>query len=311
MLDPDDALAMRRSIYGNKDQVTAAEADALFAVNAQASEVSPAWQAFFEEAMLDFVVLQQDPEGYVDDTKADWLIASVSSCERVRPDLIETLIRILEEARSTPAKLSACVLEKVKQAVLLAVQQGGRLERAGVELLRRTVFAAGGDGNIGVTRHEAEALFDINDALKDKPVDPAWTEFFAHAVGNAILFQSTWTPNAVEEVHRQTWLADTKPHVLAQLRSLTDLSADEAAVEEGLRNLAHLNSADDGMGDLVAKQDEVERDADRVTPDEAHWLLGRIDRDGPLDASEHALLAFLRANAATIDPSLSSLLARP
>ena len=51
-------------------------------------------------------------------------------------------------------------------------------------LIRRYLFAAGGDGNVAVTRREAELLFDINDALPDGPEAPEWTALFVQGIVN-------------------------------------------------------------------------------------------------------------------------------
>ena len=64
------------------------------------------------------------------------------------------------------------------------------------------------------------------------------------------------------------------------------------------------------MRDRYAADDALETQAEAVTADEAHWLVNRIGRDGRYDANEHALIDFLRANARSIDPGLSQMLAR-
>ena len=60
--------------------------------------------------------------------------------------------------------------------------------------------------------------------------------------------------------------------------------------------------------ELAEVADEtMEARADAVTADEAHWLVTLLRRDSKLDASEKALVDFLRANARSIDPSLQKL----
>jgi hypothetical protein len=76
------------------------------------------------------------------------------------------LIRVLEKAKSSPEQLSAYAVGQVGLAVVegsgpLARRrhlQPGVIDSAEVELLRRILFAFGGDGNIAITRAEADVL---------------------------------------------------------------------------------------------------------------------------------------------------------
>jgi hypothetical protein len=203
-LDADDVLALRRIIYGAGDAVRPEQVEALFQLNAHAGAISPEWRTLFVEATVDFVVRQAEPTGYVDDARAAWLIEVVKRHGRVRADEIEMLIHVLETADKTPVELSAFVLGAVRALALWRLKRNGALDRADVERLRRVLFAKGGDANIAVTRAEAEALFDINDALNngdlgDAPFAPAWTSLFVHAVANAVLFETPWAPDAETE----------------------------------------------------------------------------------------------------------------
>jgi hypothetical protein len=315
-LTADDAVTLRQIIYGQSLTVDQAEADALFQLNADAGQLAPEWCALFIEAMADFVVRQQDPEGYVDDAKAEWLMGSVERYGRVRGDELEMLIHVLEEADQVPAKLSAFVLSSVKAITLARLQKTGAVSALDIDRLRRLVFAKGGEANVAVTRHEAEALFDINDAQAGGPANPAWGDFFVRAVANAVLFEPIWASDREEELKREQWLADTSIHPLRRIQAALGDPAGTGAemvaalheVAEGLRSgywdwAIHKH-------DLSPLQDRYEADeareteAEAVTADEAHWLVDRIGRDGRFDANEHALIDFLRANARAIDPAL-------
>ena len=63
-----------------------------------------------------------------------------------------------------------------------------------LELLRRMLYAFGGDGNVAVTRAEAEVLFDINDATADAEPNPAWTDLFVKAIANVVMAASGQQP---------------------------------------------------------------------------------------------------------------------
>ena len=186
---PPDVLALRRLIYSD-GAIAPHEAEALIALDEAAAARCAEWDELFVEALTDYVVRQQAPADYIDDAKADWLIARLSADGRIKTDSeLEALVHILETATTSPARLTAFVLGQVKAAVVSGegpLLRGGRLEKgrisAGeVALLRRVLYAAGGDGNVAITRSEAEVLFDINDACRGADNDPSWTDLFAKA----------------------------------------------------------------------------------------------------------------------------------
>lgn len=92
-LNADDALALRRVIFGGDDTVGMDEAEALITLNADAGAASPEWRMLFVEALTDFVVHQQAPNGWVDETKANWLMGAVSQGRCAREDEIDLLDR--------------------------------------------------------------------------------------------------------------------------------------------------------------------------------------------------------------------------
>jgi hypothetical protein len=251
----------------------------------------------FIEALTDYVVRQEEPAGYINDAKADWLIAAMSRDRCAKDDEVEALIYVLEQADAAPPRYAAFVLETLKSLILGRAGAKG-VTAADVERLRRVLFAAGGDSNVGVSRHEAEALFDLNDALRGAANDPAWSDFFVRAVANAVLYQATWqAPDAQTELGREAWLADTAFH-LPNLKAL----------RHPLRALKT-----PGVGEAwragVAADEATEARAAQVTPDEAHWLTARIGKDGQTDPNEQALLRFLADNASSLDPELKTLVA--
>jgi len=316
-----DAIMVRKVIYAPDIALTEAEADALFKLNADAGAVSPEWSALFIEAMADFVVRQQKPVGYVSSPTADWLIASVRRYGRIRADEIEMLIHVVELAEQTPARLSDFVLNLVKHLVLWKLQRQKALTGLDVERLRRVLYANGGEGSIAVSRHEAEALFDINDALEGATVAPEWTDLFVRAVANAVLFELPWKADADEAAREDAWLRDTRVHPLRRIEPLLkDRAGFLGDLKAGFHDLIQMKrevldadftdpAADKREADAVASELSREAITERITPDEAHWLLGRLGRGGALDANERALVTFLRANATSIDPSLDPVLA--
>ncbi|HEY3815104.1 MAG TPA: hypothetical protein VGL66_17945 [Caulobacteraceae bacterium] len=309
-LTAEDALSVRKAIYED-GVVSQDEAEGLYTLNADAGVISPEWRMLFIEAMTDFVVRQQAPSGYIPDPRATWLIGLMSSRRTLRGDEVELLIHLLEEADQAPDRLSAYALGVVRSLALWRLKTGGALIASDIERLRRVIFAKGGEQNVAVTREEAEALFDINDAHQGKSSDPAWCDFFARAIGNAVLFVPVWTADADTELHEEAWLADTRVRPFARFGRL---SAEDrnAAMAEGFSDIMHMDfeSADlKRLGARVDADEATEQEAAAVTPEEAGWLADRIGRDGVVDDAEKALLAFLRDNASNIDPSLAQRLA--
>ena len=86
-----------------------------------------------------------------------------------------------------------------------------------------------------------------------------------------------------------------------------------------LRELRGLMSVGDFFGSnaLQKRWEEKNREvaaqtaeAERITADEAAWLVDRIGRDGQLHPNEQALLAFLREEAPNLPAPLQPLLKR-
>jgi hypothetical protein len=301
-LTADDALALRRIIFGDDDAVSLDEAEALIRLNADAGALSPEWRTLFIEALTDFTVHQQAPNGYVDDTKAGWLIDAVSRDGCAREDEVDLLIHVLDQADSAPDSLSAFVLAQLRTGILARATQG--ITEADVERLRLVLFAVGGTSNIAVTRDEANVLFDLNDAAQGAPNASTWADFFARAVGNSVLFAATWqAPSAADELAQEAELADNSAFFKGfkallhpkEAATLIQSPHESFYSEEQKRNLADA---------------ALEATAEMVTADEAAWLIERIDRDGVFDAAEQALVAFLIANARSFDPAFQPLAAR-
>ena len=313
-LTADDALTLRQIVYGDGVDVNQAEAETLFRLNADAGEISPEWSALFIEAMTDHIVRQQEPVGYVDEAKAQWLIGLVSARSKLRGDEIEALLHVLEEADEVPATLAAFVLGVVRSMALWRLRTAGALTPLDVERLRRVIFAKGGESNVAVTREEAEALFDINDAQKSGASDPAWSDFFARAVGNAVLFVPVWQADAATERSHEAWLADTSIHPLQRLKAaFAGGDFQHGAAAEGFCDVFHMDfeSADlNRLGEREVADEAMEAAAASVTADEAHWLVDRMGRTPGFDAGERELVAFLKDNASSIDPALADYVAK-
>jgi hypothetical protein len=305
--------ALRRSLYSD-GAAERGEVEALFTLDEAATCHDSGWPALFTEAATDHLVEQQEPQGYVSEADADWLMARIGRDGVVKTATeLELLVRVMEKAKSSPARLAAFALAQVKKAVVegdgpLAGNgklEPGRVGRAEAELVRRILYAFGGDGNVAVSRAEAEILFDINDATADADNDPAWSDLFVKAIANFLMAASGYAvPSREEAMRRETWL-DTPSAGVADV-----FSRMAAGGLRGFLQAYREPSAESVWGERNAAAESRARQSEAVTPDEAEWLSRRIGRDGILSANEKALLRFIRDESASVHPSLQSLIAQ-
>ncbi|MEL6919403.1 MAG: hypothetical protein AAFO77_00045 [Pseudomonadota bacterium] len=311
-VSPEDVLRLRRDVY--RDGVAnRAEAEALFAIDRACRERCVEWDDFFVEVVTDYLVGSEAPAGYVSKENADWLIRAISNDGIVDTRTeIELLIKVLERAQHSPAIISAFALRQVAQVVVHGdgALAKGRIARPGVvtatdvELIRRVLYAFGGDGQAMVTREEAEVLFDINDATSEADNDPAWSDLFTKAIGFSLLAAFGYVQASSERaLARDEWLNDTDVNVG---------SFFSRAFSGGLRGYMDAVLSDTGVEKAFAERNtKFETDntiAQAITSDEADWLVDRIGRDGQFHENERLLLQFIAQEARDIHPKLQPLL---
>jgi len=309
----EDVLALRRAMYGNDHLIDRAEAEELFRLNDVAEGTCHAWPDFFAEAITDFCVHQTEPHGYVTEDMAQWLIAHVSASGRVKTATeLEALIKVMEAAREVPAVLEEFAIKQVHEAVLHGggvtrsglTLKPGQIGRGEVELLRRILYAAGGDNGLAISRREAELLFDINDAVADKAQDPAWADLFVKANANYLMAAQLHSPvSRADALRREKWLDNTGTSVGDYFGRI--LSGGLRGFLDAVRH--------DGHAQMEQRNQQRTQDiamAEMVNKGEADWLVERINRDGDLHDAEKALLLFIKRESPDIHPGLKPLLER-
>ena len=305
----DDVLKLRHSVFW-KGVVTPDDAEMVFALNDQLEKnADPSWEPFFVEALTDYIVFQAEPSGYISDENADWLIARISrssgkvdgACE------FELLVKALERAKLSPVKLVTFALEQVKWGVIGAECyigasrscEPGMVDRTETELVRRILFAYGGDGNIAVTRQEAGVLFDINDATSEIKNDPAWPDLFVKALANFLMSTLGYqVPTRQEALRREAWLDEPTAGVGAFMGQMLSGSLNamwEACTHGTLDGEPRRGSGSSG---LTIGFEPL------ATAEDARWLADRIRRDHVLRADEMALINFLKDKQAFLHPQL-------
>lgn len=308
-------VAKLRELYYEDGLIDSREADALFEVHAVCRIKDPAWQDFFVEAICDYLVAHAEPRGYINIDNADWLLERIThdGVLETRTEL-EILIRAIDKARWSPESMVRFALHSVNDAVIsgkdtlrgVPSAKAGQVTDADVDLIRRIIFAFGGDGNVAVTRAEAEILFAINDATAEQTDNAAWTELFVKAIAGVVMAASGYSaPPRAEALRREQWL-----------ESRGDLAPGNFVS-------AMLAGGLSGFKDLFSRQNDEERElarldnerraiitAEEVTGDEAEWLAAQIDRDGALTYNERCLLEYLKAESPQLHPALQPLLER-
>jgi hypothetical protein len=313
-LSGEDVLSLRRAFFDD-GVIKPDEAEALFDLNRKAPAHGHEWNTLFVEALTDFVVNQALPHGYVTSDNAQWLIDRITVDGAVeRASELELVVKIIETASYVPEALVLFAIEQVRRSVVEGraiahpdfPRDAGVVSADEVELIRRILFAFGGEGNIAVSRAEAELLFDINDATDESRNDPAWSDLFVKAIANHLMAASGYqVPTREEALRREEWLEERdelsfgsvlgkmlQQGLAGALSSYREQDWEEAALER------------------LERQHRAIVTAEEVTETEASWLNERIGRDGQLRLNERALIGFLRAESPKLHPSLQPLLGK-
>jgi hypothetical protein len=310
----DDVLQLRHQVVW-KGVVTSLDAEMMFALNDKLGDKADAsWPLFFVEALVDYLVIQAEPSGYISVANADWLIARISRSGHVDTACeLELLVKALERAKMSPVGLVTFALHQVKMGVLEGdgyIGESRKLEpgvigEAEVDLVRRILYAFGGDGNIAITQQEAAVLFDLNDATSEVDNHPAWSDLFVKALANFLMAASGYeVPARQEALRREAWLDAPTAGIGSFMGQMLAGSLDSIWG-------AYQHGTIDG---------EPKRDADRsgltidfvprVTAEQARWAASRIGQNGQLHENEAALINFLKSRQAYLHPKLFPVLDR-
>lgn len=305
---------MRQSFYDD-GLVTPEEATSLIRLNEACPVQDAAWSPFFVQAICDYIVNQTEPEGYVTAANADWLIAMIAPEGRVRSKTeLDLLLQVLDTARWSPERLVRFALDEVKRAVIEGdgplringTRQTGTIADSEVDLIRRILYAFGGDGNIAITRAEAEVLIAIEESLASGTPNAAWTDLFVKAMANVILATSGYAPPSREEALRSdAWLKRRGDLSLStmvgamvngSLSSVWDTYTEQSSEERALARLERQRV------EIITNEE--------ITEGEATWLVERLTRDDRLTTTELALIDYLRREATMLHPALVDLVRR-
>ncbi len=309
-IDDVDVLRLRGALHAD-GIVTADQAEMLFRLDEACPTQHPAWADLFIETLTDFLVDQSEPEGYLTIDGARRLIERVTSGGRAPRKLeLDLVVSVLDRSRWSPVSLCRFALEQVKRVVadgdgpLRVGQQPvkGVIREPEAELVRRILYAFGGDGNVAVTRAEAEILFDINDAIADPTENATWADLFVKAITNVVMAASgRAVPTREEALRRDNWpieRGELSPHAVLSAMVRSSLDAVWGAYQEQSPEERALARLEHQRIEIITNE--------AISGAEAGWLCERIGRGGRLTANEAALIAYLKMGSQAMHPDLQA-----
>ena len=291
----DDVLALRKTVWPD-GIIGRDEAETLFEINDLDAQTSEEWTEFFVNAINEYLVNQEFPEGYISEDNAAWLFGRVDHDGKVESrSELELLVRVMEKATGTPESLQNYVLKQIEDAVMTGngpTRDGGELRPgcitdAEVEILRRLLFAPGSSGPGRIDRTEADMLFRIKDATLGAENSVHWPKRFVQMVGNYLMAYGEYEAFTRDEAaHYEKFMNDNKPSVGGFFNRMKGSNIGKAFKEVfGTGILSGPNAA---CGHINAV--EAARELDST---ENAWLHQQIHADGNLDELEGELLDFI------------------
>ena len=289
-ISDDEALDIRRKIM-SPTKVLKHDAEALIRLNEQVAEPTAVWKTLFIEAIADYMI-DTTTSGYiVNDEKATWLIDAVQSDGRLDTETeFNLLIKIINKANIVSPKLEVYMLSAVKDAIIKGrgtwsesrQLEAGKVTEDDVELLRRIMYAVGGEGGIDISREEAEIIYDIHDATADADNHASWGDMFSKMMACYMMSgMSAIEVSEAEAIGRDVWLKSDEG---------LDFSIDNI-----VKGFSGFFKSEKRIDMTPAVLDEpLQSSLEAITEEEAYWLIDRINRDGRITPYEAKMLYYLK-----------------
>jgi hypothetical protein len=307
----EDVIYLRRNVFAD-GVVSREELSVLFSLGRRAPSGDPEWADYFAEAAADFFLREEEPQGYLTDEEFQHLASIVGRNGSTMLEL-GLLVALMEKAVSTPPAMAAFVADEFRRAV--AAHKGGpRVTRADADLLRRYLYAAGGDGSIAITRNEAEMLFDVHDMTAGADNDPAWADIFVKAIGAHLMALVRYGRISREHaisLHTPD-PADGPAYAAPTLQGEKPVDRAKTRAKDMLDNIlspkkAHADRVERRAREVNERREKEIAAAEAVTSEEGDWLAERIGRNGHFDDVERSLLSYMRDLDAELPPKLAAL----
>jgi hypothetical protein len=291
-----DVLALREAVWRG-DVISLETLDALFLVNDRCAPGSPRWIGFFVEAVEHALLNQIPPPGFIGEDGARWLQDKIDRDGRVATlGEIELLVSVLEHAENAPDFLKAYALAQIEATIKSGIGptrapgpvRPNCVDDAEVQLLRRLIFAGGGEGAIIVGAQEADMLFRIKDVALGGQNAAGWLQLFVQGVGNHLLAHSDYRPLSREEAARLNAEMETSTPSIARFfsRMLPGDMFGRGTILDAFKSVF----PDDE--ELFARPVAAGGQS-LLTAAEAAWLKTHIAADAETDSFEKALMTFI------------------
>ena len=301
-------LELRRAFGADMD-INGQEADVLFELDALATKPE-GWADYYTLVLTTYLVHQGQPAGYINDAMAAWLIARIDHDGVVETETeLRLLMNVLKVAQKPGDRLEAYALRQVLEAVttgrgIVGHNQltAGVIGQAELQLLRQVFYGVGSAGGMGISKMEAQHIFALNEATKGRDNHPDWQRFFVGAISNHLMMISAPVPLPLKEIQRrEAWLESNEG--MAGFRGVT-----LSGFVKAFKSVFVRDAEEDPTGGLTILNAKRFRHAERITENEAHWLITALRADGEFDANERALLEFIRRECPDINQSLTPFL---
>ncbi len=298
-----ELLRLRRMV-GQDFVIDPIEAELLFQINDTVETPKP-WNSYFITVITSYLIDQGQPKGYVTQEQATWLRSRID-----HDGVVETvtelglLLNLITQASNVTDELERFTLQQVGQAVIAGkgyLGQNRKLEpgvigAVEVELLRKVLYGVSSEGGISISRSEAEFLFELNEATSGANHHQDWQRLFVQGLANHLMMVAAWEePDIQEAIRRENWLEDSE----AGIGKFSDVG-----IKDVVREFKAFFGKRDEPSEFTHMNQEKVAQAEKITLDEASWLIEKLNRDGRLDDNERALLDFLAEECPNIHASL-------
>ena len=302
----EDALTLRRHIFKD-DIVSKEDMDALLALGERAPDGDPEWRELFGEVVADYYLREEIPRGFLTEGEFLELKTRVTQySDTVTPLVLWMLVDLMDKATATPPAMSQFIADQIKK-VMIDDKNDPHLGAHDVALIRKYLFANGGDQNVAISKREASLLFDLNDLTICRLNDASWSDLFVKSIANHLMAHIGYQAPSREEALRQyQWLSDHSTDIQGFFSRM--ISGGLTSVRNLYREVDH-GPTENTYDQILASRADRIRDAEVITDTEADWLADRIGRDGIFDDNERAVIAYMKQLDAELPQRLRELVA--
>lgn len=168
-LTAEDVGILREHVFAG-GLTSSQDAMILLAINSSCSNKCTEWHHYFIKTMTDFIVHCSDPQGTMDEWKADWLMAMISTRGVINSSIeLDLLFHVIDISSRIPDNLSIFALEQIRLPITdemgaWAGMRGSRqhgLQKTDVMLIARVMSAIARSRGSRLTARERRILDQI------------------------------------------------------------------------------------------------------------------------------------------------------